>query len=699
MGQSSTKAGVVVWGSSEHGQLGIGSLTAEDRALPPRLVEGLRSVHVRHVVCSGHYSVAVSESGEVYTWGCGKDGQLGHGDAKDVYAPKAVRALQSKLIRHVSCAEHHCAAVSESGVLYTWGGGQNGRLGHGGTDSEAFPKAVDALVGQHVVQVSCGDFHTACVILNPTQVYTWGLGLSGRLGHGHEKDCLLPTTVEALAGVHIANVACGGHHSAVITEPAGQLMTWGGGAFGKLGHGNRLAQTTPKIVAALLHKKLVQVSLGPHHSAVLTSKGEVFTWGQAGRLGHASQGAEVDEMVPRQVTALNNVFVLQVSCGHGHCAVVTETGDVWAWGSSRTFGHTEPAAVPNVPTMIKVLSGKAIVQVSCGATHNVALSDYRRLSGKAAMAAVRSMGSTSTGVKERSAAPGDVTAGGRGPHPDQATDAKKNPDRFLDGETTALGHLRNAAGPGADERGVSHGGLMERPMDILDVGGNLEGKGHSMGMPIPTMEREIAFLSNELKAYQEQTLRLAKLLQEAKVKLDTLQNENSFLKSELEVMHQCSNDADERLDTLRRHFNERIREMERRYGEKERAWKETFQRLRSHLEGAMDVDSRLGGMPSGMGPGSLLGSLGGLAGLGGLSGGLGALGDPLPGSAAQGVDAVSHSEAGAIGMLPGEEQSGGLGSAEPAPGGDTRSSETTRLPERGRASGTRAARGGAGGPS
>ncbi|CAE7226943.1 unnamed protein product [Symbiodinium pilosum] len=48
-------------------------------------------------------------------------------------------------------------------------------------------------------------------------------------------------------------------------------------------------------------------------------------------------------------------------------------------------------------------------------------------------------------------------------------------------------------------------------------------------------------------------------------------------------MHQCSNDADERLDTLRRHFNERLREMERRYNDKERAWRETFSRLRAHL--------------------------------------------------------------------------------------------------------------------
>lgn len=578
MGQSSTKAGVVVWGSSECGQLGIGSLPAEDRAEPPRLVEGLRSVHVRHVVCSGHYSIAVSESGDLYTWGCGKDGQLGHGDMKDAYTPKAVRALQSKMIRNVSCAEHHVAAVSENGVLYTWGKGQNGRLGHGGCESELLPKTVDALVGQHVVQVSCGDFHTACVILNPTHVYTWGLGLSGRLGHGDEMDCHLPTPVEALSSIHVTSVACGGHHSAIIAEPAGQLMTWGGGAFGKLGHGNRLAQTTPKLVAAIQNKKLVQVSLGPHHSAALTQKGEVYTWGQAGRLGHASQGAEVDEMAPRQVMALSGVFALQVSCGHSHCAVVTETGDVWAWGSSRTFGHTEPSAVPNVPTLIKVLCGKAIVQVACGVTHSVALSDYRRLTGKAALAAVRSMGAVST-VKDKSSIPG--AAGGRRDLEDSEMNAKRS-ERLLDAGEAGLGGL--LAG---DERapGTQH---CDR-LDGADLGLD---KGHagSKGLPVPTTEREVAFLSAELKMYQEQTLKLAKLLQEAKTKLETLQNENSFLKSELEVMHQCSNDADERLDTLRRHFSERIREMEWRYSEKERVWKETFSRLRSHLDlGAMDA--------------------------------------------------------------------------------------------------------------
>jgi len=613
MGQSATKAGVVVWGSSEHGQLGIGSLQTEDRSVQPRIVEQLRSVHVRHVACSRHYSCGVSESGEVYTWGCGKDGQLGHGDSKDVCTPKAVRSLQSK-IRNVSCAEHHVAVVSESGVLFTWGRGQNGRLGHGGTENEMLPKAVEALAGQHVSQVSCGDFHTACVILNPTHVYAWGLGLSGRLGHGDEANCHVPTLIETLAGVHVTCVACGGHHSATINEPAGQLMTWGGGAFGKLGHGNRLAQTKPKLVTAIQGKRLVRVSLGPHHSAALTNKGEVFTWGQAGRLGHASQGAEVDEMVPRQVTALNSVFVLQVSCGHGHCAVVTETGDVWAWGISRAYGHTEPSAVPNVPTMIKVLSGKAIVQVACGVTHNIALSDYRRLTGKAALAAARSMGA-GVAAKDRSTAPG---GSGSRLESDAGLDSKK-PERYADSGEASMSLLVG------DDR--SAGASLTERSDVTE--GNTD-KGHagSKGLSVPTVEKEVAFLSGELKAYQEQTLRLAKLLQETKTKLEALQNENSFLKSELEVMHQCSNDADERLDTLRRHFNERIREMERRYSEKERVWKETFGRLRSHLElGAMDaVDA-----PSmGLGPDFSMGRRqGGSAGVPGRGDGPGqALTDP-----------------------------------------------------------------------
>lgn len=63
----------------------------------------------------------------------------------------------------VSCGPYHTAAVTTDGELYTWGNGQFGRLGHGDTTSVFTPRRVQALVNHFVVQASCGFWHTAAV--------------------------------------------------------------------------------------------------------------------------------------------------------------------------------------------------------------------------------------------------------------------------------------------------------------------------------------------------------------------------------------------------------------------------------------------------------------------------------------------------------------------------------------------------------
>ena len=159
---------------------------------------------------------------KVFTWGLSSSGQCGHGDPNDVPIPKAIRSLSGKSVKLVSCAEHHSAAVSEQGILYTWGRGHNGRLGHGCTTNELSPKPVESLFGQHVVQASCGDFHTMCVVSTPKiAVYTWGLGLNGRLGHGDEADRLvpMPISVEGLGGVESGR-EMGIHFVYFVVSPA-----------------------------------------------------------------------------------------------------------------------------------------------------------------------------------------------------------------------------------------------------------------------------------------------------------------------------------------------------------------------------------------------------------------------------------------------------------------------------------------------
>ena len=52
--------------------------------------------------------------------------------------------------------------------------------------------------------------------------------------------------------MNVTHVACGSNHSAVIVDNK-QLYTWGSGEFGRLGHGDEESQTLPKLVSAIVH--------------------------------------------------------------------------------------------------------------------------------------------------------------------------------------------------------------------------------------------------------------------------------------------------------------------------------------------------------------------------------------------------------------------------------------------------------------
>ena len=49
------------------------------------------------------------------------------------------------------------------------------------------------------------------------EVYTWGAGSNGRLGHGHERDRFTPLLINGLKGKIVVQVACGDYHTAALT--------------------------------------------------------------------------------------------------------------------------------------------------------------------------------------------------------------------------------------------------------------------------------------------------------------------------------------------------------------------------------------------------------------------------------------------------------------------------------------------------
>ncbi len=61
---------------------------------------------------------------------CPQFGQLGIGTTVDSNKPVQVRGLGEAPVRLLSCGWRHTIAANEVGEVYTWGRGVNGQLGH-----------------------------------------------------------------------------------------------------------------------------------------------------------------------------------------------------------------------------------------------------------------------------------------------------------------------------------------------------------------------------------------------------------------------------------------------------------------------------------------------------------------------------------------------------------------------------------------
>jgi len=101
-----------------------------------------------------------------------------------------IETLRGKEVIDIACGGAHSAAITARGELYTWGKGRYGRLGHGDGEDQLRPKVVDVLKGFKVIDVACGsgDAQTLC-ITDDGSVWSCGDGDYGKLGRGGSDGC------------------------------------------------------------------------------------------------------------------------------------------------------------------------------------------------------------------------------------------------------------------------------------------------------------------------------------------------------------------------------------------------------------------------------------------------------------------------------------------------------------------------------
>jgi len=104
--------------------------------LIPRAVTVLDRCSVRQVACGSGHTLALTDGGDVYSWGYGWGGCLGHGKQQhgkvvSISAPSLVKGLSDMHIIQVACGAKHSMTVTTTGYLFGWGDNEKGQLGNG----------------------------------------------------------------------------------------------------------------------------------------------------------------------------------------------------------------------------------------------------------------------------------------------------------------------------------------------------------------------------------------------------------------------------------------------------------------------------------------------------------------------------------------------------------------------------------------
>ncbi|KAG5995851.1 hypothetical protein E4U43_002954 [Claviceps pusilla] len=402
---------VVVFGSGEDGELGLGSIRYERKnpavADKPRVNHLLRAeeVGVVQVAVGGRHCAALTHDGRVLTWGVNDSRALGRNTAwerhKDIMVDKDVTDLNplesvplpaeglSRLglsITQVAATDNATFALTDSGLVYGWGtfhasdgvyGFLREKMQKRKTPDynarfQASPVRIEGL--RNIKHLSAGMNHVLALTTSG-DVYAWGSGQQAQLGRRlvqrHQYESLTPRMVD-LPKKGIVKIFAGVNHSFAL-DRHGHVWTWGLNNFGQTGipaNDENLHIGNPTMVEGLEGHAIRHIAGGFHHSLACTEEGQVLAWGRCdgGQSGMDSCALANENCLfdsrgrPRILlnpTILPGITATFVAAGIDNSLAVDKNGTVSCWGFSENY-RTGLGSQKTVETPTELV-GKGVV--------------------------------------------------------------------------------------------------------------------------------------------------------------------------------------------------------------------------------------------------------------------------------------------------------------------------------------------------
>ena len=222
----------------------------------------------------------------------------------------------------------------------------------------------------------------------PGQLYVFGENNDGQLGNaaGNGSTSANPSpsqlSVPAATG-QLVQVATAKDHSLLLTS-SGQVFSFGDNYYGQLGNttnaNNSAVSANPDPTLVALPGPAAQVAAGDQFSLVLLSNGQLYAFGanQEGQLGNNNNDASIANPAPALVNLPGGATVSQIAAGDDFSLALTTSGELYAFGDNEygqlgnTTNNATTAANP-APTLVALPAGR-VTQIAAGFDYGLVLS-------------------------------------------------------------------------------------------------------------------------------------------------------------------------------------------------------------------------------------------------------------------------------------------------------------------------------------
>ncbi|XP_043362075.1 regulator of chromosome condensation isoform X4 [Dermochelys coriacea] len=248
-------------------------------------------VPVLKIVSGNDHLVLLTVDGDLYTCGCGEQGQLGR--VPELFANRGGRkGLQRLLVpqrvplkgrsgkgrvrfQEAFCGAYFTFAVTQEGHVYGFGLSNYHQLGTQDTEPCFAPQNLTSFKNstKSWVGFSGGQHHTVCMD-SEGKAYSLGRAEYGRLGLGEgAEEKSMPTPIPELPSV--SSIACGASVGYAVTQE-GRAFSWGMGTNYQLGTGEEEDVWSPVEMTGkqLENRVVLSVSSGGQHTVLLVREKE-----------------------------------------------------------------------------------------------------------------------------------------------------------------------------------------------------------------------------------------------------------------------------------------------------------------------------------------------------------------------------------------------------------------------------------------